>query len=61
MPRPKKDGEKVSVYLDRTMMMRLRAYADDRGQTLTTAMERIITQYLDREGVPFPEPRNNSK
>ena len=47
MPRPKKDGEKVSLYLDKAMMDRLRAYADEKGQTITTAMERIITTHLD--------------
>lgn len=47
MPRPRKDGERVSLYLDREMMERLRAYADEKGQTLTTAIERIITAHLD--------------
>ena len=47
MPRPRKDGERVSLFLNREMMERLRAFADERGQTLTTAMERIITAYLD--------------
>ncbi len=49
MPRPKKDGEKVSLYLDKSMMDRLRAYADEKGQTITTAMERIITAHLDNQ------------
>lgn len=47
MPRPKKDGERVSLFLNREMMERLRAYADEKGQTLTTAIERIITAHLD--------------
>ncbi len=49
MARPKKDGEKVSLYLDRTMMTALRAYADEKGQTVTMAMERIISGYLKTE------------
>ena len=49
MPRPKKDGEKVSLYLDRPMMDDLRVYAEERGQTLTTAMERIIKAHLEEE------------
>lgn len=49
MPRPKKDGEKVSLYLDKAMMDRLRAYADEKGQTITTAMERIIIAFLDEQ------------
>ncbi len=56
MPRPKKDGQKVSLFLDRDMMERLRAYADLRGQTLTTAMERIIIAHLDSE-----EAKNTGK
>lgn len=49
MPRPKKDGTHVSLFLDREMVERLRAYADDKGQTLTTAVERIITAKLNEE------------
>ena len=49
MPRPKKDGEKISLYLNRAMMEKLRAYADEKGQTLTTAMERIITAFLEEQ------------
>ena len=49
MPRPKKDGTHVSLFLDREMVERLRVYADNKGQTLTTAMERIITAKLDEE------------
>lgn len=47
MPKPKKDGEKVSLYLDRVMMERLREYAEEKGQTLTMAMERLIKAKLD--------------
>lgn len=49
MARQKKDGEKVSLYLDRQMMEKLRAYAEEKGQTLTMAMERIITSFLENE------------
>lgn len=49
MARPRKDGEKISLYLDRQMMEHLRAYADEKGQTLTTAMERLITAQLESE------------
>lgn len=47
MPRPKKDGEKVSLYLDKKTMERIRAYADEKGQTLTVAIERALTAFLD--------------
>ena len=49
MPRPRKDGERISLYLDRSIMEDLRAYADEKGQTLTTAIERIIKAHLDQE------------
>ena len=49
MARPKKDGEKISLYLSRPMMESLRAYADEKGQTVTMAMERIITAFLEKE------------
>ena len=49
MPRPKKDGERISLFLDREMMQRLRSYAEERGQTLTMAMERIVKAKLDEE------------
>ena len=49
MPRPKKDGERICLYLDRSILEGLRAYADEKGQTLTTAIERIIKAHLDKE------------
>ena len=32
------------------MMEKLRAYAEQKGQTMTTAIERIVTEKLDTEG-----------
>ena len=49
MPRAKKDGEKISLYLNKEVVDRLRAYADEKGQTLTMAMERAIKAFLDAE------------
>ena len=49
MPRPKKNGEKISLYLDKDIMDRLRVFADEKGQTLTIAMERIIGAFLDEQ------------
>ena len=47
MARAKKDGEKISFYVDRQVMEDLRAYAEKKGQTVTMAMERILRLYLD--------------
>ncbi len=49
MARKKKDGEKVSLYLDRETMERMREQASEKGQTLTVAMERALKMYLDQQ------------
>ena len=49
MARAKKDGEKISFYVDRLVMEDLRAYAEEKGQTVTMAMERILRTHLDAE------------
>lgn len=49
MPKKTKDSVPVSMRLDRAVYERLRVYAEDKGQTYTTAMERIITAYLDEQ------------
>ncbi len=49
MARTKKDGEKISFYVDRQVMEDLRAYAEEKGQTVTMAMERILRAFLDAE------------
>jgi len=49
MARAKKDGEKISFYVDRQVMEDLRAYAEEKGQTVTMAMERILRSHLDEE------------
>ena len=49
MARAKKDGEKISFYVDRQVMEDLRAYAEEKGQTVTMAMERILRTHLDEE------------
>lgn len=49
MPRAKKDGVKISLYVDRATVAELRAYAAEKGQTLTMALERLIRAQLARE------------
>ena len=41
-----KDGRYINYYIDRE---RLKKYADDRGQTMTIAIERILKAYLDEQ------------
>lgn len=47
MPRAKKDGQHINCYIDRTLCERLKAYADEKGQTMTMALERILKQYFE--------------
>jgi len=49
MARARKDGEKISFYIDRQVLEDLRAYAEEKGQTVTLAMERILRTFLDAE------------
>lgn len=48
MARPKKDGTYINYYLDRELVEKLRGYAEDKGQTMTTALERILRDYLEK-------------
>ena len=48
MPRPKKDGRHINYYIDRLIYERLEEYADEKGQTMTTALERILKQFFDK-------------
>lgn len=47
MARAKKDGRHINYYIERDVYDRLKRYADSKGQIMTTAIERIITEYLD--------------
>lgn len=47
MPRAKKDGKHLNCYLDRELVKRLNAYAEEKGQTVTTALERILKKHFD--------------
>ena len=49
MPKKTKDSVPVSMRLDRNVYERLRAYADEKGQNYTVAVERIITAYLNEQ------------
>lgn len=48
MARKKKDGRFINYYIDRTIYERLERYADDKSQQMTTAVERILDDYLTR-------------
>ena len=50
--KPKKDGQRFNIIMDRNQYNRLSLYAEEKGQTKTLAVERIIKKFLDDEGVP---------
>ncbi len=47
MARAKKDGRKVNYYIDSTLLDRFDKYCEEKGQTKTTALERILEEALD--------------
>ena len=48
MPRKKKDGRHINYYIDRMIDERLEEYADEKGQTMTMALERILKDFFER-------------
>lgn len=52
MAKQKKDGRYINFYLDRNLFNRLSLYAKQKGQTKTMAIERILKEHLDKEGIP---------
>ena len=54
MPRKKKDGRFINYYIDRHIFERLERYAHAKGQQMTTAIERILLEYLDKYETAHP-------
>lgn len=48
MARKKKDGRFINYYIDRNIYERLERYADDKSQQMTSALERILDDFLTR-------------
>ncbi len=48
MPRAKKDGQYINYRIERELYEKLRKLADERGQTMTMCIERILKDYFDR-------------
>ena len=49
MPRQKKEGTYLNLKIRQDIYDRFCDYADEKGQTKTTALERILEKALDRE------------
>ena len=58
MARPKKDGAYINYYIDRKLVEELRDYAEEKGQTMTMALERILKEYFEQEKQK-PSDKNN--
>lgn len=52
MAKQKKDGRKINLIIDQKIFNRLVYYTNEKGQTMTTAIERILDKYFDEEGIP---------
>lgn len=46
MAREKKDGRFINYYIKREVYEELKKYAEEKGQTMTTALERIFEDYF---------------
>ena len=46
MAREKKDGRFINYYIKREVYDELKKYAEEKGQTITMALERILEEYL---------------
>lgn len=47
MPRPKKDGRYLNLYLDRALHEEFEQFCESLGQTKTVAAERAFRMYMD--------------
>ena len=59
MPRPKKDGVFINYFIRRDIKEKLDAYCEEKGQTATMAIERILNDYLTKHY--DNKPKDNKK
>ena len=52
MAREKKNGRKINMIIDQNVYNRLKYYSEEKGQTITMAVERILDKYFDDIGLP---------
>lgn len=52
MSRQKKDSIPICYRIEKSVYERLQAYAEDKGQTMTMAVERLLTKALDADLMP---------
>lgn len=59
MARAKKDGKYVNIYMERELAEMLKSYADEKGQTVTMAIERILQGFFDDQGITQTDIKNS--
>lgn len=47
MPRKKKNGQYINLKIDKSIYSAFEKYAEEKGQTKTLALERILKKHLD--------------
>lgn len=55
MPRAKKDGVNINYFIHRDIKEKLDAYCEEKGQTATMAIERILDYHLKKHFDNKPE------
>ena len=58
MAKQRKNAKNISFYMDAEIVDRLHEYADEKGQTLTLAVERILKEALDKYDKEKKETNN---
>ena len=48
MARPRKNGTYINYYIDRELVEKLRDYAEEKGQTMTMALESILEDFFQQ-------------
>ena len=61
MARQKKDGRNVNFYIDRAIMEKVERHAEENGQTLTKAVERLLEQALEDKSEKKPKQVQSAK
>ena len=61
MARQKKDGRNVNFYIDRAIMEKVERHAEENGQTLTKAVERLLEQALEDKSEEKPKQVQSAK
>lgn len=59
MPKPKKDWTALNIRMNSGIYDALAQYADDKGQNKTVAVERILKEYLEKEGYKIEKKSSN--